>query len=695
MGHKILAGRYEIYEKIGEGGMAVVYKARDKLLSRMVAIKILRPEFVTDTNFVESFRRESRAAASLSHPNIVNIYDVGKEGNIYYIVMELVDGRPLSEIIAEEAPLDYKYTISVAEQVAAALVVAHKNNIIHRDVKPHNILITPDGSAKITDFGIARAVSDGTIVSEHNVVMGSVHYFSPEQGRGQYVDEKSDIYSLGIVMYEMLTGRVPFDADHPVTVAMMHMNDNLIPPSKVVEGVPPGLDQIVVKATEKYQVNRFRSAEEMLAALQNVSFVTGWFEDEGIAGIFKRPNEGGADEVYAGEPGADDGGLESDEQHGDDRGADETDDDYDEDDEDEDAALGKKRRRKEAKTKRNGKKGGRFGKYKALAIVLALIVALPVSYGLYKGITYLTTDRGVEAPDLIGLNEEKATKKAEDLKLKLEVAEEVFSDEHEVGLVVDQDPKAKEKVKKGSTIRVNLSKGPETVTPTDNSVPDVLGKSLASAEYTIQQYGFTRGNVSYADSEKPIDTVIDQSPKAGDKVASGSAINLTISQGAKPKEVSMPNLIGMTEQEARNALTNAGLNLSGVDSDFSVDYRQDTVMWQQYKTNTKLSEGQGVKIIISKGPEEKTSTVSITIDFSGAPDGTPAGGGAETPFKLSVLFTNGDGSQTYIVNAADRFKSAGSESVSVTGKGNGRVEVYFNGALNKTYSVDFNTGKAS
>ncbi|MDR0357683.1 MAG: protein kinase, partial [Clostridiales Family XIII bacterium] len=189
MGYKILAGRYEIHEKIGDGGMAVVYKARDKLLSRMVAIKILRPEFAKDMSFVESFRRESRAAAGMSHPNIVNIYDVGKEGSIYYIVMELVEGKPLSDIIAEKAPLDYKYTINIAEQVAAALSVAHRNNIIHRDVKPHNILITPDGMAKITDFGIAKAVSDGTIVSEHNTVMGSVHYFSPEQGRGQYVDE--------------------------------------------------------------------------------------------------------------------------------------------------------------------------------------------------------------------------------------------------------------------------------------------------------------------------------------------------------------------------------------------------------------------------------------------------------------------------------------------------------------------------
>ncbi|MDR1953060.1 MAG: Stk1 family PASTA domain-containing Ser/Thr kinase [Clostridiales Family XIII bacterium] len=681
MGHKILAGRYEIHEKIGDGGMAVVYKARDKLLSRMVAIKILRPEFVKDTNFVENFRRESRAAASLSHPNIVNIYDVGKEGNIYYIVMELVEGRPLSDVIAAEAPLDFKYTIRVAEQVASALSVAHKNNIIHRDVKPHNILITPDGTAKITDFGIARAVTDGTIVNEHNVVMGSVHYFSPEQGRGQYVDEKSDIYSLGIVMYEMLTGKVPFDADNPVTVAVMHMNDNIIPPSKLVEGIPPGLEQIVLKATEKYQVNRFKSADEMVSALENVSFVTGWFDDAAIADIFKKKAGIDADEARAGELNGNDPNKVPD--------------DYDEDDADEEASDSARRRRQDRKnSKKNGEKDQKNRKYKIWAAVLAVVLALGLCYPIYKGISWLMSDRGIEVPDLLELSEEDATKKLEDLNLELKVAEEVFSSEIEAGLIADQNPKPEEKVKKNSVVSVNLSKGPDTEEEeTEKLVPDVLGKSQASAEYTIKESGFKVGNVTRIDSEKPVDTVVDQTPKGGEKLASGSAIDLVISQGAKAREVTMPNLIGMTEQAARNALTNAGLNLGGVDADFSVDYPKDTVMWQQYKTGTKLNEGQSVTIRMSKGPEEKTRTVSVTIDFSGVPDNPDANG--DTQFKLTVEFINGDGSKSNLINNADRSKSKGSESVSVTGKGQGKVNVYFNGVLKNTYNVNFNTGDVS
>ena len=215
MGSRILAGRYELQDKIGEGGMAVVFKARDRLLSRFVAIKILRPEYTKDAMFIESFRRESQIAAGLVHPNIVNVYDVGKEGNIYYIVMELIEGRPLSDIIKEEGPLDPYRAADIAKQVASALSMAHKHQLIHRDVKPHNIMITQDGTAKITDFGIAKAVTGGTLVGEQQeAVMGSVHYFSPEQARGAYVDEKSDIYSLGIVLYEMLTGKVPFSISY-------------------------------------------------------------------------------------------------------------------------------------------------------------------------------------------------------------------------------------------------------------------------------------------------------------------------------------------------------------------------------------------------------------------------------------------------------------------------------------------------
>ena len=274
MSNKVLAGRYELFERVGEGGMSVVYKAKDKLLNRFVAIKILKPEFINDHKFIDSFRRESQAAASLSHPNIVNIYDVGREGNIHYIVMELIQGKTLSDYIKEQGPMPYPKVIALSKQIAAALAFAHKNHIIHRDVKPHNVMITPNGTAKITDFGIAKAVNAATIVDNTEGIIGSVHYFSPEQARGGYVDEKSDIYSLGIVMYEMLTGRVPFDGDNPVNIALMHINGEMIPPSKLVDGVPPALEHIILKCTDKYPVNRFASADELIEALNNLEFVS-------------------------------------------------------------------------------------------------------------------------------------------------------------------------------------------------------------------------------------------------------------------------------------------------------------------------------------------------------------------------------------------------------------------------------------
>ena len=271
--------------------MAVVYKSRDRLLNRLVAIKILRPEYTRDAQFVDSFRQESQAAAGLQHPNIISVYDVGREGNIHFIVMELVDGKPLSTIIKEQAPMDYRRAIEITKQVASALSVAHRHSIIHRDIKPHNIMITHDGTAKLGDFGIAKAVSDSTL-SETSKIIGSVHYFSPEQARGAYVDERSDIYSLGIVLYEMLTGQVPYDGDNPVQVALMHINNEVIPPSQLVPGIPPALEKVVMRATDKYQTNRFKSADEMLEELNNVEFVTNMVGDSVFAAGGSTPRRG-------------------------------------------------------------------------------------------------------------------------------------------------------------------------------------------------------------------------------------------------------------------------------------------------------------------------------------------------------------------------------------------------------------------
>ena len=264
---KLLGGRYEIIEKIGTGGMATVYKAKCLVLKRFVAVKVLRDEFTTDEEFIKRFNVEAQAVASLTHPNIVSVYDVGHEGNLYYIVMELVKGKTLKEIIVEDGALGWKWSVKIAMQIASALETAHRNNIVHRDIKPHNIIITEDGVAKVTDFGIAKAVSNSTITA-FGTTIGSVHYFSPEHARGGFTDARSDLYSLGVVMYEMVTGRVPFDSDTPVSVALKHMQEEPIEPIKIKSELPQSVNDIIMKAMRKDANERYQSATEMIKDLE-------------------------------------------------------------------------------------------------------------------------------------------------------------------------------------------------------------------------------------------------------------------------------------------------------------------------------------------------------------------------------------------------------------------------------------------
>src|SRR5574344_500738 len=265
---KIIGNRYEILQEAGNGGMANVYKAKDHILNRMVAVKVLKDEYTTDADFIKRFNTEAQSAASLSHPNIVSIYDVGheEENNLYYIVMELIKGKTLKEIINKDGAISWKWAVNIAMQIASALELAHKSGIVHRDIKPHNIIITEDGVAKVTDFGIAKAVSNSTMTA-FGTTIGSVHYFSPEQARGSVTDAKSDLYSLGVVMYEMLTGKVPFDADTPVSVALKHMQEDPVPPIEVNDEIPQAVNDIVLKAMQKEPINRYQSATEMLADL--------------------------------------------------------------------------------------------------------------------------------------------------------------------------------------------------------------------------------------------------------------------------------------------------------------------------------------------------------------------------------------------------------------------------------------------
>ena len=635
---KLLAGRYELIEKIGEGGMAVVYKAKDRLLNRYVAIKILRPEFTQDEQFLDSFKRESQAAAGLQHPNIVSIYDVGRTGNINFIVMELVDGRPLSDFIKENGHLDYKTTIDIAKQVASALAIAHKHQIIHRDVKPHNIMITSDGVAKLTDFGIARAVSKATMVADTSKIIGSVHYFSPEQARGAYVDERSDIYSLGIVMFEMLTGRVPFDGETPVEVALKHINEDVPSPAKLVPGIPPALDKVVLKATDKYQTERYKSADEMLEALKNVEFVTQMVGDRVFAG--ETDNKPRRDENLVAPV------ISS----------------RREDREQEMVIAPANPRKPKAKSDDKKKKKRAIIIGVAAAAILALFGILYVS-GIIggggkevtvpdvKGMSYSEAKEVLEAkglkiekadepiasqkiekgkivsqtpsknskvkkgrtvrvilsagntelkvPDLKGLSYKEAKTLLSEMGLQISKGDEVDSDSVTEGLIASQYPSAKTKVDKGDIITVNISKGKK-----DAVIPKLVGTTFTSesdVSATLSKYGYKLGKVSYEESYETPGTIIKQSPDAGTTAEKKTTVDIVISK-AKSK-ATVPNLNGMTYDQAESALQSLGFSVGRVTEEENNGFTAGTVFKQYPAANSEYQTGSTVDIWIAKSGE--------------------------------------------------------------------------------------------
>lgn len=586
MGSKVIASRYELVRKIGDGGMAVVYKANDRLLSRNVAVKILKPEFTQDEKFIENFRRESHAAARLSNPNIVNVFDVGREGNINYIVMELVEGKTLAQVIKEEAPMDYRRVINFSKQIANGLSAAHKNGIIHRDVKPHNILINEDGIAKITDFGIAKAVTNATIADNTNEsIMGSVHYFSPEQARGGYVDEKSDIYSLGIVMYEMLTGKVPFDGDSPVQIALMHINKQITPPSKLVPGIPPNLERIVMKATQKYQTNRFSDCNEMISALNEVELVTRVVGNDRYR---KKPVE----------------------------------------DENRRQQMQRRMEREAAEDKK------RAASRKKL--IIALIAAAAVCL-VILGICYATGIIGnkTEVPDLRGLSYSQAKERADDAGFKIKKGEEVYSNKYDDGDITSQNPEEGSKAVRGSTITVNICRKDE------GTVPKLTGKTEKEARKLIKEKGFTVGTVSEVTDAAPKGEVVKQDPEAGSEVDPGSAISFSVSNGLGKKKVKVPDILGKTRSQAESALKAEGLSLGNVTEEESDEYDEGDVMEQNPSSGTKVDEGSSVDIVVSKGGGKEGQSINLDIDYDQADSDV---------FYMTVTVSDEEGTRNILSN---------------------------------------------
>ncbi|NLJ98480.1 MAG: Stk1 family PASTA domain-containing Ser/Thr kinase, partial [Tissierellia bacterium] len=557
-----LGGRYHIVEKIGGGGMALVYKAKCELLNRYVAIKVLRDEFVNDEEFIIKFRRESQAAASLSHPNIVNIYDVGvdeKEGHkIHYIVMEYIKGKTLKDIIREKGKLSVDETIDYSIQIAEALENAHNNHIVHRDIKPHNIMITEDGRAKVTDFGIARAATSSTVTNTSNVI-GSVHYFSPEQARGGYTDEKSDIYSLGIVMYEMITGKVPYEGDSPISVALKHIQEEIIPPREIDETVPVSLQNIIMKCASKSQIDRYATTRELLKDLKRVKF-----SKHGAMIDHTEITESPTQIIPIVE--------------------------------DENVATVKEQKKKGNDKKQ---KDGSF-KVTILAILLAFIVVSALALGFFKLKDFFKPTE-VAVPDLVGMQTDEAKKEVEDLGLKFSIAGEVYDNEFDAGDVVSQRTKAGEKVKPGYTIEVIISKGSNLV-----EVPNLIGKSLEEVRQILRDNNLSEGLVDYKYSDTvKANFVISQNPEPNSKVERGTGINIVVSQGPEKKLVTMPRLLGLKESDAKNAIIANKLVLGKRTEKPSSEYPKGTVIWQSIEQGTKLDPNTPVDIYVSSGPEEK------------------------------------------------------------------------------------------
>ena len=600
-----LGNRYELLEKVGEGGMATVYKAKCHYLNRFVAIKILKDQFCSDKEFVEKFKREATSVASLSDNNIVNIYDVGSENNIHYIVMEYVDGKTLKELIVEKGKIESKETVRISKQIASALVCAHRNNIIHRDIKPHNILVTKEGIIKVTDFGIAKASNSATITNSSKV-MGSAHYFSPEQAKGGFVDSRTDIYSLGIVMYEMLVGKVPFDGESPVSVAVKHIQNEVVAPKEIDDKIPESLNSVVLKCLEKNPVKRYqtiKNLEEDLARIENNESIL-----NGSSNISENDVTRVMDTAVINDKIKE--MAQNDEYEDDDE---EYEDDEYEDEEDE----------IEDKKKRSNK--GKTNKKLILGIAMAVLFLVVGSVSAYLAFNK-SGGKKVEVPNVVGLTKEEAQKVLSEKKLKLVVAQKVKNEKKE-GTIIESYPKSGEKVAENSEVRVSISSGNVVV------VPNLKGMELEAAKKAIQDLKLKVGNVKYEFNDNvAAGKVISQTPDIDAELKEGEEISLVISNGPEIKYSTVPNLIGKSIDGAQNALANAGLSMGSSKAIITQDQSLDgQVASQSIGAGQSIKQGSSVSISYYKykkpevKPDPKPGTDKNPGTDTGKNPGTDTG----------------------------------------------------------------------
>ena len=631
-----LADRYEILGKVGAGGMSDVYKAKDHILSRIVAIKVLKSEFSEDRTFVTKFRTEAQSAAVLEHPNIVNIYDVGSEDGLYYIVMEYVEGITLKTYIEKKGQLSFKESASIAIQVARGIEAAHGKNIIHRDIKPQNIMISTDGKVKVTDFGIAKAASSNTISSD---VMGSVHYASPEQARNGFIDARSDVYSLGIVMYEMITGRVPFDGDTTVAVAIQHLQEEIVKPSVYAPNIPVSFEGIILKCTQKTPDRRYQSMAELLNDLRhaltnpNENFVviaplvdnsrTKVIAEEDLKEIKERGFTAEDD------PDTD---LDTDM------------DDIDDEDEDEDDGDDKLLNPKMDKAVTI------MGIVTAVIILIVVVYLIGSIFGLFRfgssknteteTETQTETETEVEMIKVIGMTVDEAQAKLEDMGLTVVVSGTQESDE-EAGTILSQDPKEGSMIAQNSTVKVVVA-GQSTTEADEIDVPSVVGKTKSEAETAIKNAKFNYKETYEYSADVAADVVISQSPASG-KLAEGSTIEIVISQGEQSKTV--PNVIGSAQSAAQSSLTAAGLNYS-VKTDYSDSVAEGNVISQDVEAGKTVAPGTTVPITVSLGSNTKYYSFSYTLSYTlghETQDNTETGEAGKKVTGFSAVLKDGSG----------------------------------------------------
>ncbi|MED9923893.1 MAG: Stk1 family PASTA domain-containing Ser/Thr kinase [Clostridia bacterium] len=645
---KLLGNRYEIIEKIGNGGMATVYKATDKVLKRNVAVKILRDEFTTDDEFIKRFEVEAQSAARLTHPNIVSIYDVGVDGNLYYIVMELIQGKTLKEIIVKEkGPLPWKWSINVSIQIASALEMAHRNNIIHRDIKPHNIIITEDGVAKVTDFGIAKAVSNSTITA-FGTTIGSVHYFSPEHARGGFTDAKSDLYSLGVVMYEMVTGRVPFDADTPVSVALKHMQEEPVEPIELNPNLPIAVNKIIMRALQKDTTLRYQTASEMLVDLKK---------------SLKDP-EGDFVEELEYDPTA------------------------------RTQVIDTNAYRDNKQTKNSsGKKDGKFKTFvkthKGLSIFIGLLLLFVLSLGGTMLVLNLTNPPEVAMPNVVGLSKEEAQKEIENVKLKFEIEKEEYNKDVPEGFIISQDPTYMEKfnkVKQGSTVKVVVSKGEEKTT-----VPKVVGMEKDKAVKALEDAKLKVEIVEESSKKVQEGYVISQETSPDTEAFAGDTIKIHVSTGVE--KATVPDVIGKSQADAKKTLEAQGFVVAVTTSEDS-SKENGIVLKQSLDSGKTVEKGSTVTITVNSYEASKTMSVNINVKAitGGYSEETSSSNTTENKTVKTVSITLKSGNNTlYSDSGVD--KNTTSKSTTISGKGSMDLTLTITdsngGSWTRTKSVNF------